>query len=723
MRSLFALLLLIHFCCPLFGEINVKLFRKLENDMDARITSTLKDQNGDLCAIIKVVTTETGFNFDCGIAGIMKTQQNKAEIWVYIPWGAKRISISHEKLGILRDYMFPMPIEKATVYELVLNTGPGTALSEQTIDSQWLYIKTEPSSSLIYLNDKFVKSGEYSAKLSTGNYTYRVEAPLYQNEVGIIEIKDSKKEINVILKPAFGYINFKTSPESGAKVFIDGKVLDETTPCKSGPLPFGEHTVHIIKEMYQPVIRKFNIVSGRTDTIHSVLTPNYAELTVTSLPEASIYVNQQQKGKGSWKGRLDPGIYTLEAKISKFNNAKKDIQLNVGDLKTVDLQPVPMLGSLDITSNPQEAIITLDDKDYGKTPNSINHLLVGEHKLKLTKSGYITVNKMVNVTEGVSNLVEEIFVKENAAIEKSIPSKALSVSDGVNSDKASYTETVKGVNLDMVAIKGGTFKMGSQDGDKYEKPVHDVTVSSFAMGRTEVTVAQFEKFINSTAYVTSAEKEGGSYFWNVKDFGSNRLINWRYNCQGELMKRSEYNHPVIHVTLEDAMAYCSWLSKETGKNYRLPTEAEWEYAAGNGVKHTRFSWGNGYTPYENNIENIYDSRAYKTLKRFTCFKEYKDRDIFTSEVASYIPNELGLFDMNGNVTEMCNDKYDFYKSQPQINPHFPLSGYDSYATRGGSWDSGPLQSTVFHRSSTFKSFRHCTIGFRVVCSWNESRIQ
>lgn len=103
-------------------DISVKSFRKLQNDMDARVTAPVLDQNGDVCAIIKVVTTQSGFSFDCGLVGIVKKVQKPSEIWVYVPFGTKRISISHPQIGILRDYYFQEPLEKATVYELVLVT-------------------------------------------------------------------------------------------------------------------------------------------------------------------------------------------------------------------------------------------------------------------------------------------------------------------------------------------------------------------------------------------------------------------------------------------------------------------------------------------------------------------------------------------------------------------------------------------------------------------------
>ncbi|MFZ4724340.1 MAG: PEGA domain-containing protein, partial [Paludibacter sp.] len=104
MKKFLTTLLLVALTSGLFAEIGVKSFRKLENDLDARVNEPLKDQNGDVCAIIKIVTTQTGFSsFDCGQIGVVKTVQKPSEIWVYVPYGAKRITITHPQLGMIRD--------------------------------------------------------------------------------------------------------------------------------------------------------------------------------------------------------------------------------------------------------------------------------------------------------------------------------------------------------------------------------------------------------------------------------------------------------------------------------------------------------------------------------------------------------------------------------------------------------------------------------------------
>ena len=117
MKKILTILLFTLFTSTLFAQsqITVKSFRKLESDMTARYEAPKKDQNGDVCAVIKVVTTQTGFNWDSDGLGIIAAVPKVSEYWIYVPWGAKRLTIKHPQLGLLRDYLYPIPIEKATV--------------------------------------------------------------------------------------------------------------------------------------------------------------------------------------------------------------------------------------------------------------------------------------------------------------------------------------------------------------------------------------------------------------------------------------------------------------------------------------------------------------------------------------------------------------------------------------------------------------------------------
>jgi len=449
MKNLLTFLLLFATITNLFAEISVKSFRKLENDLDARVNAPIKDFNGDVSAIIKIVTTQTGFTFDCGQAGIVKTINKPSEIWVYVPYGVKRISIMHPQLGQLRDWIFTQPIEKATVYELVLTTGKVITSVEEEITSQWLLIKTEPAKAMIYLNDQFMKTGEYQAKLKSGSYTYRVEMPLYHTEAGKIEITDVKKELTVNLKPAFGIASITTSPESGATILVDGKEQSELTPCLSEALGSGEHTLQVIKEMYQPISQKITIVDGQTMPLNFVLQPNFAEITINTPTNAQVIINTQQKGTGTWNGRLNPGIYTLEVRLDKHRTVKQDVELYIGDKKTFDLQPTPIYGSLDIMTTPSGANIIINGNSYGTTPNTINKLLIGNYEVQLIKNGFTTVNKNITISESMSSEMNEILDKAKVDIaNKNIPK---TMKDGI-SFSSSPTKAYILLNGDIIGI-------------------------------------------------------------------------------------------------------------------------------------------------------------------------------------------------------------------------------------------------------------------------------
>ncbi|MFA4839694.1 MAG: SUMF1/EgtB/PvdO family nonheme iron enzyme, partial [Candidatus Neomarinimicrobiota bacterium] len=235
----------------------------------------------------------------------------------------------------------------------------------------------------------------------------------------------------------------------------------------------------------------------------------------------------------------------------------------------------------------------------------------------------------------------------------------------------------------MVFVKGGTFQMGSTDGEDNEKPVHTVTVSDFWMGKYEVTVVEFEKFVSETGYQTDAEKGDGSYLWIDNEWEKKKGVNWRCDAQGNPRSSSELNHPVIHVSWNDVKAYCDWLSRKTEKTYRLPTEAEWEYAARSGGKNYKYSWGN-FGPDGKHGGNVGDESAKRALGWWTIWEGYNDGFVFTAPVGSFDPNELNLYDMIGNVWEWCEDWYDakYYQKSPQTDPQGPSSG-KSRVLRGG----------------------------------------
>ncbi|MBC7778243.1 MAG: SUMF1/EgtB/PvdO family nonheme iron enzyme [Phycisphaerae bacterium] len=250
----------------------------------------------------------------------------------------------------------------------------------------------------------------------------------------------------------------------------------------------------------------------------------------------------------------------------------------------------------------------------------------------------------------------------------------------------------------MVLVKGNTFSMGSSSYPG-EKPVHQVTLSDFYISKNEITLAEFKTFIDATGYQTDADKEGGSKVFTDK-WKEKKGVNWKCDTRGNIRPLSEYNHPVIHVSWNDASAYCEWVSKKSGNVYHLPTEAEWEYAASGGeVGHTKGT----------------DKNDEKSLSRFANFEGIEDGYANTSIVGSLESNALGIFDMSGNVSEWCLDWYDIYRPESQDDPRGPSNG--SYRIfRGGSWGSIAQSCRITFRNSNSPNYRSSHVGFRVARS-------
>ena len=273
----------------------------------------------------------------------------------------------------------------------------------------------------------------------------------------------------------------------------------------------------------------------------------------------------------------------------------------------------------------------------------------------------------------------------------------------------------------MVTVQGGSFDMGSNNVNSDETPLHKVTISSFKMSKCEVTVAEFAAFINATGYRTDAEKSDSSMVFcgGVNSWKQTGSVTWRDDEEGHRRNNKDWNKPVVHVSWNDAIAYCQWLSHQTGKTCRLPTEAEWEYAAGNGSKHTTYSWGN-YAPGKNDrVANVRDETIHPKYGRWEDpkFTGYNDGYFFAAPVGSYAPNDFGLYDMSGNVWEWCNDLYDqnYYATSPVTDPQ-GASKSDYHVIRGGGWRNDQNGCRVAFRGNRLPNSHRGSVGFRVASS-------
>jgi len=270
----------------------------------------------------------------------------------------------------------------------------------------------------------------------------------------------------------------------------------------------------------------------------------------------------------------------------------------------------------------------------------------------------------------------------------------------------------------MVVVPLGKFEMGSPLNERghasAEQPQHEVDIASgFAMGRTEITVAQFREFVRASGYVPDSDKLGGA---SVYDENSGRMqvqvdADWQDDYAG---KRARDDEPVVNVSWGDAQAYTQWLSQRTGKHYRLPSEAEFEYAERAGTS-TPYWWGQG-TPTQP-VENLTGSgdRSPSHRSWSNAFHDYDDGYWGPAPVMSFAANPFGLYDIDGNVSEWVADCWhENYTRAPRDGSAWVNPGCSERVIRGGSWGSAPDQDRSAFRQAAPAAARSGRVGFRVV---------
>ncbi len=304
------------------------------------------------------------------------------------------------------------------------------------------------------------------------------------------------------------------------------------------------------------------------------------------------------------------------------------------------------------------------------------------------------------LTSGVFLLADD--QKSTPSFEKIVPEKE-------------YVEPYTGMKF--VFVEGGCYEMGDHfgDGELDERPIHEVCVDDLYFGKYEVTNIEFRNFAFETGYVTSAEKFGKGYAIssrNADDTGLKAGVSWKHPLWPADRVLSKMDHPVVQVSIIDAFKFAKWLSLKTGQNFRLPTEAEWEYVARNRGKKYKYSWGNGKP-----TGNIADDSVHKVkrYKRWSSWDGYNDNYVYTAPVGTFDPNELGIYDLSGNVSEWCSDVYDFdyYKKDFKENPKGPKNGKER-VLRGGSWNYKPYYLRCSNRMAIFPNNWSFYIGIRLV---------
>ena len=551
---------------------------------------------------------------------------------------------------------------------IVVTKGETLKVNEtlQTVSSQkaHLIVRADQENAMIYIDDELLGVKEASRIFKFGTtHTWMIKCNMYHTESGSVTLNE-RTVIDKKLRPNYGFLNISTTPEQGAMVFVDEEYVG-LSPVKTDKLKSGSHSVKVMKDMYK-------------------------------MTEKSFYVNDKQTTNVT----LNMSANSVDVTVSDTDAGYK------GNEKLTDR---PINGEIEINSSPMGATIYIDGEYYGETPNYISGILIGEHELKLTKQGCAELKKTIKIKGGETLTINEklpigkeisistdqsgdkIYVDGNylgiSPIATYLPygnyevkaersgktvSKTINVAQSGGDDSvkltffANQTITVNGISFTMIAVEGGTFLMGAvreldSDADSDESPVHNVTLSDYYIGETEVTQDLWETVM----------KDRPSCF-----FGNKR--------------------PVERVSWNDCQEFITRLNQLTGMNFRLPTEAEWEYAARGGNKSQGYKYSGS-----NTIGDVawYDGNSSSQ----------------THEVKTKQANELGIYDMSGNVWEWCQDWYRNYNGSSQTNPTGPSSG--SYCVhRGGGWNFNAGYCRVSNRRDDNPGCRVYFLGLRLSLS-------
>ena len=321
-------------------SLAVKSFRALPNDLTANsYGTTVTDQNGEVCALIKVVTTQTGFTFDIGSLGVTDVKQTPGEVWVYVPRGAKRITIKHPKLGVLRDYYFNTRIDGGQTYELVLASGTMETVVREDIGGQHVVITVEPRNAVVRIDgeDRENIGGTVSCFLPYGSHQYTVSAPMYDNTAALFEVGEERVDLNVKLTYAYDPVTVNV-PE-GSTLYIDNE--RKGTGLWEGRLPGGLHVLEARREGHRPYSQSITVEKHTPPTITlNAPTPVYGDINVTTVPlNATVAIDGKELGKSPNIFRnVLTGHHQLKFSLKGYADKTVAVTVEEGKVATVNAQ-------------------------------------------------------------------------------------------------------------------------------------------------------------------------------------------------------------------------------------------------------------------------------------------------------------------------------------------------------------------------------------------------
>ncbi len=630
-------------CCILTAQsLEITDFRRVDSDVSARVTAPKMDNYGKPMALLKISTALTGVSVTG--TGLCEVEAKTGELWVYISDGTFNIKVAKEGFERL-VYPLPETAISATVYRMKLR---GDRIDKLTVS-----FITEPDDAEKWLDGDLLGTGD-SYTVAPGEHRLQVKMQGYKSYSTTIIVDEKHVLFRDIVLPTVEPVLFTVrSVPQGAGITIDNAPYGNTD-CQV-PLYPGTYSLRLNLAGYEPWEQEITVTESGGNTVIGNLVKATSTLTLRISPsDAEVLINNVIETKRTLE--KGPGAYKIEVKKDGYEPETRMITVEKGTPRTETFHLEQQTGRLTFTVKPIDAQITLSNGDKWQG-GKITTLPVSDYTATATCSGYEQAQKTFRITHNAVTRVDVVMEKQ----------KAGEVGSGAGKS-----------SIEMVYVKGGTFQMGSDKGKDDQKPMHRVTVSSFNIGKYEVTQKQWMDVMG----------DNPSY--------------WR-----------GYEKPVEKITWYDCINFCNQLSQNEGltpvykrtgdritmnidaNGYRLPTEAEWEYASRGGNK------SNGYKFSGSNVLDDYGW--------------YSGNSNMTHEIGGKQSNELGIYDMSGNIAEWCWDWYDskFFRKDVTRDPTGPVTGLYR-VSRGGHWNNDTRYCEVSFRDSGTPSTSYAEIGFRVV---------
>ena len=487
----------------------------------------------------------------------------------------------------------------------------------------------------------------------------------------------------------------------------DARVIlpDIESPYQPGmALAAGSYRVVVHQAGYEEFAGTLRIEAGRRTTRTITLAQEPGSLVLELEPRDAQVMLPDIESSYRPGLALPAGEYRVVVRREGYEAFDDTLRIEAGRRTVRAITLVEAAGSLVLELSPADAQVSLPDSRLSYQPGMA--LPAGEYRVLVRRAGYAEFSGALRIEAGRRTT-------RAIALRRAEPERA---------EFEVFRDTLKsgGKGPEMVVLPTGRFRMGdlNGNGEDNEKPVRTVTIGRpIAIGKYEVTVGQFRRFVTATAYQTEAERNtGGRQGCHTVELTNRNTWDWTPGRSwSNLEYRVEDNQPVTCVSWNDARRYIDWLNEETGGRYRLPSEAEWEYAARAGSS-SRYYFGDDESQFCR-YGNVADTTRLPNGGSWLMKADCSDGAVYPTAVGRYRANPFGLFDMHGNVLEWVQDCWhDNYEGAPIDGSAWTsvCDGGSRAVVRGGSWNYGPSWLRSAGRGRSEPSARDISLGFRLV---------